>query len=621
MSRYQHITGRDIHTFQGVQDRNVPHRPTDRYRWLSPSVALLVIACALAMPDVGSAQAGPFSPDAIDLPVIGRVHGELPRPAGDYEYFGERAYGIGDVNHDGLNDWIVKRERPDLSVKLPTNPPQYLNPTELLLYRSTRDSIPNIESGERIGSQNIISETDFLTSGDWDADGNIDLCVKIKFFYDSSFGNTRFYNIFSVVVFWGNINGIYSCDDTSHISCGADMWIFVWGVTSMNVKGKMTLIIAASRGYSQERTLVDIPQLSFYSLSNGKRWGRAGVSSLPVWTAWRIPFVTEGGLTHMDQDGDGIEDFIFIYDSPDNASTGKISVLYGRANDYPDTNSLETADLLYANGHKVKLFDVTGDGIPEIITHAGSEEYMKVFIGFKGQRITEQYGSGIEPPHPGQEKWWGKPWVKLPLPYYLGGGRSEDIVLAVGDCDLDGIADIGVFGSSTIFIYGTGDHFDEYADAVVDMQDYGYAQWVSEAGVINSSGLPAKLISGQGWLVYAAGTSRVRKTVWGTLNIRPAGTEKPTVDVPREVASPGGARLTIEPSVSRGIVHLEWDLPDRRSSATITVMNLLGEVAEAINVPAGASVQKLDVQRYVSGRYLVRVSTESSSVTNFLIVP
>ncbi len=562
-------------------------------------IALLLLLASLP----ARAQTGPLSPDVIDLPELGRLRGLIPLPVGAYEYFGGRVAGVGDVDGDHLDDWIVRHRRTDLSGNRGF--------TELLLYRGVRDTLPKIETGERIGAREDSSYTELLTSGDFDADGHVDLVTTIAFYRDTSFGNNDGLNIFRVVVFWGNERGEYSCDDTSHLSCDADVWLSLSGVTVMRVADRWTLVISPSLGFSRFKRAIVQPRLVMYALEPGQRWGRNGVSRSPIWRMWNTPDLNQ--LRGLDCDGDGAEDIALIWNSGSNASTGGLSVLYGRSNDFPDTTELEFVDLLYSNGHKVDLFDVTGDGIPELITHAGSEEYIKVFIGLRGQRLLEQYGSGIEPPHPGEERWWGRPWAKLRLPYHFGWGSSLDWVLPIGDCDMDSIAEVAVYAGGTVYIYGTGDHFDEYADAVVDMQSSGTFEAIASAGNIDGTGRPAKLIGTGGGLIIATGTWSMPRTIWGEAFRRPDGTDRPaSVGVPgRQIGD--ALALWLVPNIADGWTRVVVSGTTASRSGHVVVATMLGEVVRQMPLPD--SELFVDLHSLPAGRYVVRYTNDGRAAT------
>src|SRR5690606_3372634 len=124
--------------------------------------------------------------------------------------------------------------------------------------------------------------------------------------------------------------------------------------------------------------------------------------------------------------------------------------IYGTPEHILDTANIHTISLDSAWGRYSLFLDVTGDNVPELLVNAGSQEAIKAFVGFKGQRSEEQFGSGNEPGHPGEGVWWGKPWAIVPLPGQLHDGWATaggSSIYDLGDVGLDGVCDVCVYST------------------------------------------------------------------------------------------------------------------------------------------------------------------------------
>ena len=190
---------RNICLERNEQRENIMTLPTLR------SHILLVLCCVLSMamlPHVSYSQIDRIRPIS-DYAGWFTLVGEMKDSIGFNAQFGEHIWPIGDCNHDGLSDWIVSRVRYDTAVdhfgSLKKKP-------VLLLYKGIKGGLPDYEDGKRIGITEQNSAHLLLGSGDWDADGDIDLAMRTEIYNDSSYG-TRSADQFDVVIFWGNSSG------------------------------------------------------------------------------------------------------------------------------------------------------------------------------------------------------------------------------------------------------------------------------------------------------------------------------------------------------------------------------------------------------------------------------
>jgi len=173
----------------------------------------------------------------------------------------------------------------------------------------------------------------------------------------------------------------------------------------------------------------------------------------------------------LDHDGDGNRDIVFYHNVGSDDTAGWVSVLYARSGELPDSNDLQTVYMTAARGRSSLLQDITGDRIPELIVHCGNDEVLRIYIGIRGRRLVEQYGSGADTARAGEPEWWGRPWATLRLPraFWTGWGMSERWVFDLGDGDGDGIGDIWAVSSAYLLCYTTGEWLDEYADGLYDL--------------------------------------------------------------------------------------------------------------------------------------------------------
>lgn len=555
------------------------------------------------------AQPAPFEVGAIALPELGRVKGIVFCPGRGGEEYGHKVASLGDIDGDQIDDWLVGNNRCDSLVEFPGLP------EDLLLYRGVQGGLPDPYSGERIGPTEVRSFTRFLTSGDFDGDGHVDLCCRIQVAGDTSYGNTG-YQIANVVVFWGNASGRYTLEDTTRLECDADMWLAAQAATTIRrgADSPAALVMGVLSGYRRNVGPVALPGMYIYTLDSGERWGRSGVGRKPVWRWWTLPSGPERvntSLGHIDHDGDHYDDILVYGEADGNSSRGRLAILYGRSGGLPDTAEVEAVSFTSAAGHSSQVIDITGDGVAEIVLHAGAEEEVKVYIGFRGQRLAEQYGTGHDPPRPGEG--WSRPWVRLPLPYKTASWpRSVDRVFNLGDADLDGVADIWVWVDGTLLCYTTGDHFNQWADAWVDFTGTGLPRSLTWSPNLDGSSISTKLIGTAGGVIYAKASRQLPKG-WAQYPL-PAGTGKPTTDV--DVSDLSDRVIRIRPNPARGAAVVEWsgDMQCAR------LFNSLGQCVWERDFDTGLHLLQFSTEPFPSGLYLLRFDGVVDCRQIFLII-
>jgi hypothetical protein len=453
-------------------------------------------ALLLLSGSIGLAQEriDPRHPDAYEFPEFGRMVGTIDSTkrtgVGIGEQFGFRICPVGDVNHDGLADWLVGHNRID-SIQMHGSIP--IAPIEFLLYAGVQGGVPTTESGVRIGPTELFCETDFLAAGDFDADGNPDIVMQAKFWGDTSFNNHGGKPLTYVVVYWGNESGKYSNNDTSRLRGTANTWLGVGCGASGDISqdGVDDLVLYFPEGTAQGNgETVKAPRMHLFTAGHNQRWGRNGVPSNAQLQWWsRYHANTKPELKILDHDRDGLNDIILLDQARNTSSTStQITTLYNDPNhSILDTLKMERIELAVANGKTTRVMDITGDSAPEMVTSCGPEAVFKLYAGQKGQRIVEQYGTGNDGPLAGKG-WWNRPWQTILQPNALHDGwlKVEQMALAeLGDGNLDGVDDIWTYSAPFLLCYTTREYPDQWADGYIRI---GHLYAGSNIGDIDGSG-------------------------------------------------------------------------------------------------------------------------------------
>lgn len=445
----------------------------------------LLFALAALTYDYAVAQVDPRNPDFCELPYVGTMTGIIEsRIAGWAETYGQEIYAVGDVDRDGRSDWLIQHLRVDTIVYDRMQ-------DELLLYRGVQGGLPDVSSGQRIGPTRVGSQTQFLAAGDWDNDGNVDLAVREFIFGDTTGGSDGGWDVASVVVYWGSLTGVFDHSDTTHLNSGVEMWLGVRSATAADLDGDLKpdlCILTGGKGFEHSGT-TEIPKLLIFRGRSGERWGREGISRASDWHWWNAPDTTK--ISVLNHDADGANDVAFIRNDDAIMSRASVAVLYGVLGKLPDTNAVETVLLSTADGHYASFIDLTGDRVPELIMTAAVDEVLKVFVGLKGQRLREQYGSGDDPPRPNaKEKWWGKPWAEIALPMKHAASwrkASYHAFYDLGDVGLDSVGDVCIWSHPWIGCYNGGRMLDDFLDGMIYIPGR-YRTGVARLGDIDGSG-------------------------------------------------------------------------------------------------------------------------------------
>ena len=404
------------------------------------------------------------------------------------ELFGRQIIPTGDVNNDGMADYIIERDRCDTAFGSDkTN-----RGNELLLFYGRKNSLPTPADGIRIGPSEIGSTTYFLCTGDFDADGIFDIACGIHLYNDTSQGPTGRY-IGMPVVFWGQPNGIYSTNDTTQLPCDAPIWITPNRGVSGDFNGDQIddlLVRGTGSGFARG-ALVKIPRIYLFAGERGKRWGRDGRDHSPVQRWWYPP--GDKAIEYRDHDCSGDNDLIF-YDGLIDDIT-QIMVAYQHDNgQWIDTSDIEVINLKTSYSSYARLMDVTGDHLLDIVTIGGNfeSERIKVFAGKAGQRLKEQYGTGTDSADRANGRFPLRPWVSMPTPTVLHDGwyGSEFVLFDLGDINGDDRSEIVAHSTPFILIYTTGPTLDSLIDVMARVPG-DFWDTMTRLGDIDGSGVPS----------------------------------------------------------------------------------------------------------------------------------
>ena len=585
------------------------------------------LLAALALPLPAAAQGGEAggASSSVRMTPWGVIAGGIGMcvNSGLSERFGQKVVSIGDIDSDGLQDFLVSRDRCDTAQIVPWR--KYLQlPTDLLLYRGVRGRAPMWSEGERIGSPSVLAaNVQYLAHGDWDADGWVDLAVSYDDYTDSS--TVRLPDgtyLFRVVVLWGQPGGGFDFSDTTRLAAeGSDLWWYVrQGIGhDFNNDGIADLALAGGIIYIGPNH-PSIPPLVVYEGGGHVRWGRDGETRDMTWSWFATTVQSFGWLQVIDQDCDGHLDIVGHGTSP-TTSSSFISVLYGSGNRYPDTSEAEGVGLSGANGKVCVVTDLTGDGVPELCMNTG-EETIKIYLGRPGQRLRQQYGSGSDPPAPDSGRPWARPWATIHLPAYYGQGfpNHNQMIYTPGDLDLDAIDDLCAMTYPYMLCYTTARGMDDVVDADIAAL---YNAAVVRLGDIDGSGIPTFALQGENAVLLLMGS---RQIVPSGANVAypwhaPDFRCEHASGVPLQEASPGLGYLAVglHPNPAQDKASITW--APMSGGAVVTVVDPLGNIVLRDHLPGDRGEYNLDLRRVGRGAYLVVVRIGDVAGSATLVAP
>lgn len=578
----------------------------------SITCAILVLLCGTILRAQPPAS---IDPNACTLQEIGRMEGWITTNRQGAQQFGIQVARLGDVNHDGLDDWVASYYRSDSPM---VRGGLDFAPLRLRLYLGQEGGLPPSTDGAEIGPNELNSDVVFLTSGDFDGDSNRDLVVSIMKFNDSSEGAQN-YSPKRLVVYWGNGSGDFSNSDTTHLENLHSLWYSLSAASVQHISNESTdRLIVRGGGTIVAGNYIRTPVIYEYSVGVSRhRWGRDSVPRTAAWTWWGG---SQNTMSLIDQDGDGLQDLCFVASSSIPEESG-IGIAYGEPNGYFDTVNIESITMEVANGYSTIYTDLTGDGLPEIACLTGNDDEAKVYIGKKGQRLLQQYGTGDDPPHPGNDDWWGRPWATIWMPNKVGGGGWFTLgiarLFALGDVGRDRVGDLVVESPDNLLIYNGGEKLDSLIDGSIPWPQNQGA--VARLGNIDGSGLNVIAIhSGAtpGTVSFYHPDSCITRTTPSVYRTIPDSTGPAAVE--HTIITGPSLDLSVTPRPAHDHTTLSWVL--RSGTISLAVSDLAGRELQRWTVPAAVGSLRLDLTRWSRGAYLVTLTTLGRSTTEQLIV-
>ena len=562
----------------------------------------------------------PRHPSAIELPELGRTSCESCG-------FGREIYPLPDVNNDSLADFLT-------TVIISDTGGWGANATELRLYKGVHGGLPDIENYLRIGPSEIGSNTKFLAAGDWDADGNEDLAVAQTIFGDTSFGSTPGFTPSRVVIWWGNTHGTYSLADTTHLENGTVAWLTPdrGFVLDLNVDGVDDLLLFNIRGVV-DGAIEDLADVVAFTGTKGEKWGKAAKAGA-TWEWWDAPNISQYTILAkrfqiIDQDHDGLEDIVMYQDARNNVDDTWVKIIYGRKDMILDTANIVEIDLRSSNGKYSLFSDITGDRVPELLVATGGEETLRAYVGFKGQRIEEQYGNGDEPSKPGEELWWGKPWANIPLVNKLHDGWATagwGPIYPLGDGGLDGVDDLWVLTVPDIVFYNGGLGFDSLYDGWINFSDgIGSPVVVGNIDGTGNQTIAIPTLNNATWGIKFVQPSTVVPT-GGIYRMAPPGTDTVLSGMRvegrgRKVVSSLGVQAV--PNPASGVVRVMWGDGDRgtgrNGDVVVRVTDVRGQKVKTFTLPAYEQETLWDASKTFGGTYFITVTIGDVSETTKIL--
>jgi hypothetical protein len=260
---------------------------------------------------------------------------------------------------------------------------------------------------------------------------------------------------------------------------------------------------------------------------------------------------------------------------------------------------------------------VTGDGIPEILANSVVTNEIKVYIGLKGQRLLEQFGTGNDPPQPDSGR-WGKPWATLWMPHRINGNWFEDVRLFdLGDANLDGVGDIYAFSWPYVLEYNGGGKMDSLADALIDITPGTGIGILRRMGNIDASGRDLIAMRTGNEIRFYAPTKDISSV--GRPRTLPPGTGPAAVDV-SDVGDDVALAFKAMPNPSRGEVRFSWHALTLHGPATIILYDLIGREVAHCDAPAGTGTVLCPVASLPPGAYVAHFRCGDRTASTNLII-
>ncbi len=517
---------------------------------------------------------------------------------------------LGNLSPDGPPAWILDRVRCDTSTQ----------PRDLLLYRGIPNSLPTVESGQRIGPSQTNTSVVYLASGDFDNSGFKDIVTSIVLLGDTIPGG---FGVASVVVFWADDTGGYSIHDTTRLSCGTD----AWAIPGLSVGGDITgdriddlFIITPNVGISLDQgVFVKIPRVLIYQGNlKEERWGSGANDREADASWWNRPAASM--ITIEDHDCDGENDMVFYQNV--RGGTGSIHVLYGSAEvEFPDTNKIQSVTFTAASGEYSLLSDVTGDRVPELLVSAPSVDLIRAYAGKPGQRIIEQYGNGTDSLDRLNARYPLRPWAEIWLPNKLHEGwfNSGPLLSDLGDVTGDSADEIWSGSSPFLIGYVSKLRLDSMIDVLFRLE--GSAD-VVRLGDIDSSNVPTIAVAYHNGIILYVKPGRIPSSgryrqLPHDLNLK-CGLTSDVFQGPGETQTL--LHLEVRPNPADDHVYITWNPILEANEGELIIHDIMGReiYRSVVNSKAGRALW--DPDGAISGIYYITIKIHSDSETKEIVL-
>ena len=138
-----------------------------------PLSFLLLLSLLLISPFLHAQKGNPRHPGIVGFEKIAR----LPSTPGTL-------WPLGDINGDSVDDFATE-------FYLDTCLRSWQCAQELRIHYGVKGGLPNLEEGFRVAVGQLMSRTLIRAVGNWDGQNGLDLCVVLRQYNDTSFGNTE----------------------------------------------------------------------------------------------------------------------------------------------------------------------------------------------------------------------------------------------------------------------------------------------------------------------------------------------------------------------------------------------------------------------------------------------
>ena len=145
-----------------------------------PLSFLLLLSLLLVPPFLHAQEGNPRHPGIVGFEKIAR----FPSTPGTFWRPPETLWPLGDVNGDSVDDFAT-----EFYLDTCLKPSQCAQ--ELRIHYGVKGGLPNLEEGFRVAVGQLMSRTLIRAVGNWDGQNGLDLCVVLRQYNDTSFGNTE----------------------------------------------------------------------------------------------------------------------------------------------------------------------------------------------------------------------------------------------------------------------------------------------------------------------------------------------------------------------------------------------------------------------------------------------